>query len=151
MPYHLFQYPLPGSPDLGELNAFLGSHRIISVREEILPTSGGGILIFVVQSAGAPTPTATGSKRIDYKTVLSPEQFELFSVLREERKRIANAEGVPIYTIFTNEQLAEMVRGPIRTLDEMAQIEGLGPARLEKHGARFLALLPKQSSPSALS
>jgi len=155
MPYHLFQYPLPGPTDMGELNTFLSTHRIVSVREEVLTTPSGALLIFVVQSVEGAAPPTGGSKRIDYKTVLNPEQFVLFCQLREERKRIAESEGVPIYTVFTNEQLAEMVRGPVRTLGEMAQLEGVGPARLEKHGTRFLSLLvpnpPAKTIPASVS
>lgn len=144
MPYHIFQFPLPGPADPGELNAFLESHRIVSVQEHFVPTPGGGLLVFVVQSVDSPSGGASsgsGSKRIDYKAVLEPEQFALFSLLREERKRIANTEGVPIYTIFTNEQLAEMVRRSVRTLPEMSRIEGIGSTRMEKHGARLLKTL----------
>lgn len=149
MPYHLFQYPLPAPADLGDLNAFLETHRVVSVQEHMLPTAGGGLLVFVVQSVAQSSPAGPSSsgKRIDYKAVLDPEQFALFSLLREERKKMAQADGVPIYTILTNEQLAEMVRGPVRTLPEMAKIEGIGAARLEKYGSRLLEILTTHLPP----
>jgi hypothetical protein len=53
---------------------------------------------------------ATRPDREDYREVLSPEEFVVFSKLREVRKQFAEKESVPAYTIFTNEQLAEMVR-----------------------------------------
>ena len=43
----------------------------------------------------------------DYKQVLKPEEFEVFSRLREWRKGVAEKEGVPVYVVFSNEQLAE--------------------------------------------
>lgn len=149
MPYQVFQYPLPGPADLAELNAFLGMHRIIAVQEHLLTTPSGGLLVFVVQTVEAPTTGSSpslASKRIDYKTVLNEEEFALFSRLREERKTIASEEGVPVFTIFTNEQLAEMVRRPVRALPDLAAIDGIGPARVEKHGKRMLALLIESST-----
>ena len=141
MPYHLFQYPLPGSGDLAGLNTFLASHRVVAVRQHLVHTPDGGSLVFVVETVAALAPVDAARRKIDYKTELTPEQFALYSRLRDERKRIAAAEGVPVYTIFSNEQLAEMVRRPIRTLEDLAGIEGIGRARLEKHGARLLECL----------
>jgi hypothetical protein len=38
---------------------------------------------------------------VDYKEVLKPEEFEVFSRLREWRKGVAEKEGVPVYTVLT--------------------------------------------------
>ena len=153
MPFHLFQYPLPGSGDLSDLNAFLAAQRVVQVQQHLVSSTTGATLVFVVQTAaaaGAGVPDAKGDKKVDYRAELSAEDFAVFSRLREERKRIAEAEGVPVYTILTNEQLAAMARQRPQTLAAMSQIEGLGPARLEKHGRRFLDLLdasPAKPSP----
>ena len=48
--------------------------------------------------------------KVDYKEVLKPEEFAVFARLREVRKEMAQTEGVPVYTIFNNEQLAQMVQ-----------------------------------------
>ena len=149
MPFHLFQYPLPGSGDLSDLNAFLAAQRVVQVQQHLVSSATGATLVFVVQTAaaaGAGVPDAKGGKKVDYRAELSAEDFVVFSRLREERKRIAEAEGVPVYTVLTNEQLAAMARQRPQTLAAMSQIEGLGPARLEKHGARFLELIASSAS-----
>ena len=61
------------------------------------------------QAAPRPSPAATKGKRIDYRDVLSEADFAVFKRLREWRKQVAAAEGVPVYTVFTNEQLATIV------------------------------------------
>lgn len=43
--------------------------------------------------------------KIDYRDILKPEDFTIYSKLREIRKEIAEKNGVPVYTVFTNEQL----------------------------------------------
>lgn len=155
MPYQLFQYPLPGPPDLADLNAWLSSHRIVSVNQHVVAAPGGALLVFVVQSVEAgPTRPGTPSgpaRKVDYKEELSAEDFALFSLLREERKKIAEAEGVPVYAILTNEQLAEMAKRRPASLSALSTIEGLGKARLEKHGSRLLAALRTPSEPTSPS
>ena len=54
--------------------------------------------------------TFSGRGKIDYREVLSPEDFAVFARLRQLRKEIAQADAVPVYTIFTNDQLAQMVQ-----------------------------------------
>jgi hypothetical protein len=64
--------------------------------------------------------------RVDYKTVLSPDEFPVFSRLREFRKELAQTEAVPVYALFTNEQLAQMVQRRCQSKSDLAQIEGPG-------------------------
>lgn len=70
--------------------------------------------------------------------MLKPEEFEVFSRLREWRKGMAEQEGVPVYVVFTNEQLAEMVKKRVSTKAGLKEIEGVGDARVEKYGAAVL-------------
>lgn len=144
MPYHLFQYPVPGGSDLSDLNSCLSKHRVVSVQQHVVPHPAGATLVFVVQTvegAAAITPGSAPGRKIDYRETLSPEDFSLFSTLRDERKKWAEAEGVPVYTIFTNEQLAALATRKPSTLAGISSIDGLGKARLEKHGPRLLTLL----------
>jgi superfamily II DNA helicase RecQ len=155
MPFRLFQYPLPASPELEDLNAFLASHRVAAVTQHLVPTPGGGMLVFIVETAGsaASKPATPGGPKVDYREQLEPDDFARFNRLRDERKKWAEAEGLPVYTVFTNAQLASMARGKMNTLADLAQIEGLGAARLEKYGARLLTLLgtpppaPREATP----
>lgn len=85
--------------------------------------------------------TFAGKSKVDYREVLSPEDFAVYAKLREARKQIAQQEAVPIYTVFTNEQLAQMVQGRATSRAELEKIMGVGDARLEKYGARMLETL----------
>jgi ATP-dependent DNA helicase RecQ len=69
---------------------------------------------------------------------LEGEDAELFAALRSLRGSIARDEKVPAYVVFPDRTLAEMaVRRP-RSLGALADIRGVGPAKLEKYGERFL-------------
>jgi len=58
--------------------------------------------------------------------VLNPEEFELFSRLRDLRKKLADREEVPVYAILTNAHLAEIVRNRVTTREGLSAIKGVG-------------------------
>jgi superfamily II DNA helicase RecQ len=51
---------------------------------------------------------------------------------------VAEKEGVPVYVVFTNEQLAEMVKKKVSSKAALKEIEGVGEARVEKYGDAVL-------------
>lgn len=119
MRFRLFQYPLPTDPDLPDLNAFLAGRRVAAVAHHVTPHAGGSLLVFVVETVGGASTEmsspAAPSPKVDYRELLSEDEFAIFSRLRTERRQIAEAEGIPVYTVFTNAQLAEMVRRRVTT------------------------------------
>ena len=68
----------------------------------------------------------------------SEDDFNLFAALRQWRKTQAEADGVPLYAVFTNEQLAAIARQRCDTATALGSIEGVGPARLQRYGAAVL-------------
>ena len=139
MKYRLFQFPIPvDDGELGELNRFLAEHRITAKSHQVVG-SRNPILLFIIEyTEEAPTGTKSTRQRIDSREELSDAEFVVFSRLRDVRKSIAEQDGVPVYTIFTNAQLAEMVRKSIASLADLASIEGIGKARVEKYGKQVL-------------
>ena len=65
----------------------------------------------------------------------------LYAALKEWRLERARTEERPAYVIFHNSTLAEIVRRAPRTLDELADVPGVGPAKLERYGDDVLAAL----------
>ena len=82
-----------------------------------------------------------GGAKIDYKEVLNEVDFALFSTLRELRKEAALRDGVAVYTVFTNEQLAAMVTGRVTSPGALRNIDGVGEVRAAKYGGLFLERL----------
>jgi len=65
----------------------------------------------------------------------------LLDRLRTLRRTIAQEQQVPAYVVFPDRTLAEIaVRRP-RTSAALADIRGVGPAKLERYGERFLAVV----------
>ena len=79
----------------GEMNGFLRSHRVLAVKKEFVADGENSFWTFCVEyldsTAGAATWPGKGPK-VDYKEVLKPEEFEVFSRLREWRKAPAEKE-----------------------------------------------------------
>ena len=57
------------------------------------------------------------------------------------RLAIAREQGVPAYVVFNDRTLISMASRLPRTLDAMAEVHGVGRAKLEKFGVRFLEAL----------
>src|SRR5690606_6404573 len=62
----------------------------------------------------------------------------LFQELRDLRKRIADARGVPPYVVFGDVSLREMSREYPQTRDEFRAITGVGEHKLREFAEPFL-------------
>jgi superfamily II DNA helicase RecQ len=60
---------------------------------------------------------------------------------------MADKEGVPAYALFTNEQLAEIVRRGAITTTSLREIHGIGESRVEKYGEAVLTLMRTAALP----
>jgi ATP-dependent DNA helicase RecQ len=65
----------------------------------------------------------------------------LFDRLRALRKRLADENGVPPYVVFHDATLREMVERRPLTLDQFAELPGVGQAKLARYGDHFIAAL----------
>jgi len=66
---------------------------------------------------------------------------ELFERLRALRKRLADAEGVPAYIVFSDAVLRQMAQHRPGTRAGMLSLAGVGPVKLERYGEAFLEAL----------
>lgn len=138
-----------GEPEAEELNRFLGANRIVAVDRQFIQDGANSAWALCVQYlAPGDRPQPPGRRgKIDYREVLSDADFALFARLRALRKTLADQEGVPAYALFTNDQLAEMARRRVVTAAGLKAIQGVGDARVEKHGEAFLAILRDEAPP----
>jgi ATP-dependent DNA helicase RecQ len=67
----------------------------------------------------------------------------LYSLLKDEVKKIAKAKKLPPYVIFAETSLEEMaIQYPV-TMDELTRINGVGSGKASKYGAPIIALIKK--------
>lgn len=142
MQIKLMTLPLLASePQTEELNHFLRSHKVVDIKKELALLDGNHVWAFCVSyipsapsSDGGFTPEKGKLRKIDYKDVLDPETFDIFSQMRKIRKQIADSEAIPAYAVFTDAELAEIAKLPTLSCEEMLKIPGIGKKKVEKYG-----------------
>jgi len=75
------------------------------------------------------------------RTALGPEHQGLFDALRDRRRELARAQGVPPYVIFHDATLEAMAEQRPRTLEAFAALPGVGEKKLERYGATFVEVI----------
>ncbi len=68
---------------------------------------------------------------------------ELFNMLKDLRKRIAQKLGIPPYVIFQDVSLEAMATTYPITMDELQNIQGVGAGKAKRYGNDFVQLIKK--------
>jgi ATP-dependent DNA helicase RecQ len=68
---------------------------------------------------------------------------ELFSILKDLRKKLSKVKDVPPFVIFQDPSLEDMaIQYPI-TIDELQNISGVGAGKAQRYGAEFIEIIKK--------
>lgn len=68
---------------------------------------------------------------------------ELFSILKDLRKKISKQKEVPPFVIFQDPSLEDMaIQYPI-TIDELQNISGVGAGKAQRYGSEFVEIIKK--------
>jgi ATP-dependent DNA helicase UvrD/PcrA len=70
-----------------------------------------------------------------------PADGPVYTALKSWRLERAKADDVPAYVVFHNSTLAAIAEHAPTSLGELAQVPGVGPAKLERYGEEVLATL----------
>ncbi len=65
----------------------------------------------------------------------------LFKILKDHRKKIAKAKGLPPPIIFLEPSLIDMANQYPITMEEMGQIQGVGQGKAKKYGQSFIDII----------
>ena len=65
----------------------------------------------------------------------------LFDALREARRKLAAAAGVPPYVIFHDSTLREIAARKPASLAQLAEVQGVGTVKLQRYGQAMLNAL----------
>ena len=77
------------------------------------------------------------------EVVLGDGDQRILAALRTVRSRIAREQQVPAYIVFSDRTLAELALRRPRSLSALRDVRGVGPMKLERYGAEFLAAISK--------
>ncbi len=91
-----------------------------------------------------PPPRAKRARKQRYEGPVDP----LFEALREARRGLASAAGVPPYVVFHDSTLREIAAAKPRSLSDLSRISGVGEAKLARYGEAMLAAVAAQEETS---
>ena len=66
---------------------------------------------------------------------------ELYSILKDLRKKIAKKHGLPPYVIFQDPSLEAMATTYPITMEELQNITGVGAGKAKRYGAEFIKII----------
>jgi ATP-dependent DNA helicase RecQ len=84
-----------------------------------------------------PAPEATSQATAP----MAPHDVELFHLLREKRKELAQAHNVPPYVIFSDRTLVEMAIYFPQSPYRFGELYGVGATKLENYADEFLPII----------
>ncbi len=106
------------------------------------PRTGPSVPKPMRDRSGASKSAARGAVKAGATdTPLSREELARMDALRLLRSQLAKEEDVPAYVIFPDRALREIARANPESFAQLAQVHGVGPARLEKYGRKVLETL----------
>jgi len=98
-----------------------------------------------LRAAVAKTKSAPGSKTFAQTSKaredIPLEWQDLWERLRSLRRKLADTQNVPPYVIFSDATLRAMLAAQPDSMDDMAEVSGVGQVKLERYGEAFLAVL----------
>ncbi len=129
-----------------ELEGFL---RTTPAHSTLEPAGKARSLLFEGERLSMPLrKDRVREKKPASKGTALPEAREerLLAALRTLRARLAQAEGVPAYIVFSNAALADMARRAPRTMEAFLEVSGVGRVKAAKYGEAFLRVIQECSA-----
>jgi ATP-dependent DNA helicase RecQ len=95
-------------------------------------------IVVPAQLQGGPDPASEGEAT---NRELAAADETLFQQLRSLRKQLADEQSVAPYVVFADSSLKLMAQRQPQTLEEFAQISGVGSHKLAEYGSTFTAAI----------
>ncbi len=80
-------------------------------------------------------------EKLQEKGGVSALDSTLFAILKDLRKKIAKTNNLPPYVIFQDPSLEDMCTNYPITIDELANIQGVGAGKAQKYGKEFIEVI----------
>ena len=139
--------PTEGRFDDEELRAFVDGHEVMDVRYEFFTHGQSPYLMVLLAYQGDQAGDPSRRWRVAGKRGerpydgLTPEEKERYDALHKWRAGRAKLDGVPVYVILVNKQMADIARARPETIGALQAIDGIGAGRTERYGEDIMRVL----------
>jgi ATP-dependent DNA helicase RecQ len=118
-----------------------GSLKLTPKGETVL--NGKEKVMGIFKEEEVPEPAAAKSKAKNARDRFQDLDYDpdLFEILRQQRKELANMNNLPPYIIFSDRSLIDMAARFPRNRESFLRIHGVGEAKLAKYGKIFISLI----------
>jgi superfamily II DNA helicase RecQ len=152
--------PVLGRIDDASLQAFIKDRDVLSIREHFFTREEIPYLAIIVTYNPKPVdadtpattekrqPTSEEDRKEKWRGLLVEDDWPLFNTLRDWRNGQAREEGIPPYVICSNVQLAHIAHNRPESPTQLATIEGMGKAKIERYGAALIKNIADQPNES---
>jgi ATP-dependent DNA helicase RecQ len=132
----------------GLINVDIEGYGGLKLTEAARPVLRGESEVWLRRDADPVKRRATRAERAARRKqpFAGANEDPLWQALKARRMELAREQGVPPYVIFHDSTLLEIMESKPHTLEEMAQISGVGKAKLEKYGDAFLQVVAETAS-----
>ena len=139
--------------DTEPLNQFCETHDVRAWVEHFFTNDGRPELAVVLQyedrlskrSAGRFTKTERDPRR-DLPAAVRP----VYDRLREWRSLRSRSDGVPVYVVFSNRELAAIAMARPDSKEALRAIEGIGRAKADRYAEEVFTVLASLSGPDSI-
>ncbi|HZW24548.1 MAG TPA: DNA helicase RecQ [Gallionella sp.] len=125
----------------GYINVDMEAYGGLKLAEAARPVLRGEREVWLRRDADPVKRKSLRGERKSRETFAGAGDDPLWLALKAKRMELAREQGVPPYVIFHDSTLLEIHNRKPQTLDEMAQIGGVGQAKLAKYGDSFLQVV----------
>lgn len=141
------------------VTSFLKDKEVISIRDYFFIRNEIPYLALIIKyfpyreevARASPVEGQPVKKDEEWRGLLTESDMGLFNILRDWRSQRCKKEGLPPYILFTNGQLAQIVKNRPQSLPELMKIDGIGKAKVEKYGNDILNITKIEPISSVLS
>ncbi len=127
-----------GEESIEQMNKFIRGHKVLDIDRQFYVSSDNvghwSVFVTYLSQSGTEGSVQTSRPKVDYKEVLSQEEFERFAKLRSIRKILAESDAVPAYAVFTDAELAQISKLSEINGTTLLTLTGVGEKRIEKYG-----------------
>jgi ATP-dependent DNA helicase RecQ len=120
----------------GYLRVDMEAHGALRLQEKSRPLLRGEERLDLRRDQQAPS-----ARRQTRQTLPENVDTALWEALRDCRRQLAEAQGIPPYVIFHDSTLLAMCSQRPRSLAEFGELPGVGARKQEKYGSAFLQVI----------